>query len=79
MSKKPIRFAYMILVGAGVGLLLGFLMLIAFSVMEASMLGPESSRLPNLVHFLLIVPAMVIMLDVAANLPSFGFTPILAS
>jgi diguanylate cyclase (GGDEF)-like protein len=53
-----------------INLLLGFLMLIAFSVMEASMLGPESSRLPNLVHFLLIVPAMVIMF--ACTFSEFG-------
>jgi len=40
---------------------LGFLMLIAFSVMESTMLGPAAARIPNLVHFLLIAPVMLAM------------------
>lgn len=39
-----------------INMVLGFLMLIAFSIMEAMLLGPQLNHIPNLLHFLVIVP-----------------------
>ncbi len=44
-----------------INMLLGFLMLIAFAVMEAMLLGPTLNKVPNLLHFLVIVPASLIL------------------
>ena len=53
-----------------INLVLGFLMLIAFSVMESAMLGQSAARIPNAVHFLVIVPAMLLMF--ACTFSEFG-------
>ena len=59
-------------------LVLGFLMLVAFSVMESTMLGPSVGRIPNLVQFLVIVPVMLGMF--AVTFTEFGqrrFAPLM--
>ena len=61
-----------------INMLLGFLMLIAFAVMEVMLLGPALNKLPNLLHFLVIVPVSLMVF--AATFTEAGqrnFAPIM--
>ncbi len=44
-----------------INMLLGFLALIGFAVMQAMILGPTLNRIPNLLHFLIIAPATLLL------------------
>ncbi len=40
-------------------MVLGFFMLVAFSVMQSAVMGPVAARIPDLVHFALIIPVFL--------------------
>ena len=61
-----------------INMLLGFLMLIAFAVIEAMLLGPTLSKLPNLLHFLVIVPvSLIVFATTFTDVGQRSFAPIM--
>jgi diguanylate cyclase (GGDEF)-like protein len=61
-----------------INMLLGFLMLIAFAVMEAMLLGPTLNKLPNLLHFLVIVPvSLIVFATTFTDVGQRNFAPIM--
>ena len=61
-----------------INMLLGFLMLIAFAVMETMLLGPTLSKLPNLLHFLIVVPvALMVFAATFTEVGQRNFAPIM--